>query len=106
MHAVLEPARHRGRVARRDEEPHGAQYAPHRITTREGERIARETEEMAELPPVGPPEEALAPECHQEHPCYGSTAGPTSPPSLYARCLSSTDASCPRTSRVREPTTR
>src|SRR5215470_10066417 len=105
VHPVLEPASRRTRIRGGEDEPRPGQYAPHRIPTREGERILRETHEVAELLAVGAREQPAPPQLEQDH--GGGTsvppsAGPTSSPWRYARCMSSMSASRPRSWRMRE----
>ena len=67
VHPILEPAPHGPRVTRIDEQAHDAQYAPHRILTREGERVLAEAEEVNELLTIDAPEQSAAPEREQDH---------------------------------------
>src|SRR5581483_5550277 len=73
VHAVLEPARHAAGVARGHEQAQRAQYAPHGIPTREGQRIPREPEKVAELVCVRAAEESAAPERDEDHAALGGS---------------------------------
>src|SRR5262249_61940605 len=83
VHPVLEPAGRRPRMRRGEHEPRPGQYAPHRIPTREGERIPREAHEVAELLAGGAREQPPPPQLEQDHAAGGGpppTPGPTPPP--------------------------
>src|SRR5439155_2827592 len=67
VHTVLEPARHRSRMGRGDEQAADSQYAPHGIPTREDEGVTMPAEEMAQLLAVEAPEETPSPERQEDH---------------------------------------
>src|SRR6185503_6801513 len=105
VHPVLEPARDRTGVARKEHQTERSQYAPHRKPTREGQRISREAEEVKQLLAVRAAQQTTSPEREQYHARTGAAGGGWVMPcssSWYARWRSSMSASLPRSWRTRE----